>query len=134
MSCAFCAIVEGASAEVVWESPRVLGFLDRAPLFPGHVLVIPRAHVPTMSELDSQTSAALFAAAQRVAAAMPAALGCGGTFVAINNVISQSVPHLHVHVVPRSKGDGLRGFFWPRHRYSDGEASLIAEALRRVLS
>ena len=97
------------------ERRGAVGFLDRTPLFPGHVLVVPRIHVVTLPELDDVGP--FFEAVQRVAAAIPAALGAQGTFVAMNNVVSQSVPHLHAHVVPRTRGDGLRGFFWPRTKY-----------------
>ncbi len=133
MSCAFCAIVAGeAEAERVIETPGAVGFLDRTPLFAGHVLVVPRIHVGTLPELDDV--APFFEAVQRVAAAIPGALGAQGTFIAMNNVVSQSVPHLHAHVVPRTRGDGLRGFFWPRRKYRDGEAAAVAERLRDAIS
>ena len=131
-SCSFCAVVAGtAAAEVVWRDEVVVAFLDRAPLFPGHVLVVPVDHVVTLPELDDVGP--YFERVQRVAAALPVALGAQGTFVANNNVVSQSVAHLHVHVVPRTKGDGLRGFFWPRTRYADGEAAAVAARVRTVL-
>ena len=118
--CAFCAIARGeAKASVVYEDAETLAFLDSRPLFPGHVLVVPRAHVASLLDLPIEQAPALLGAAQRVARALEAALGCQGSFVAINNKVSQSVPHLHVHVVPRSKGDGLKGFFWPRVPYRD---------------
>jgi histidine triad (HIT) family protein len=101
----------------VLESEAVIAFLDHRPLFPGHCLVIPREHVETLGDLPSPLTAPLFDAAAAVARALEAGLGADGTFVAINNRVSQSVPHLHVHVVPRRRGDGLRGFFWPRGRY-----------------
>jgi len=130
--CIFCAVVAGtADAEVVWRDDVAVAFLDRAPLFPGHVLVVPVAHVVTLPELDDVGP--YFERVQRVAAALPDALGAQGTFVANNNVVSQSVAHLHVHVVPRTKGDGLRGFFWPRTRYADGEAAVVGARLRAVL-
>lgn len=119
---------------MVWDDAHTVAFLDRSPLFAGHVLVVPRAHVVTLPDLPAELLAPLFAAVQRVAAAMPAALGCQGTFVAANNVVSQSVAHLHVHVVPRTKGDGLRGFFWPRTRYAAGAAAAVADVLRAALA
>jgi histidine triad (HIT) family protein len=131
--CVFCSIVAGeAPAEVVHRDDVAVAFLDRTPLFPGHVLVVPTVHVVTLPELTDVGP--FFERVQRVARAVPAALGAQGTFVANNNVVSQSVAHLHVHVVPRTKGDGLRGFFWPRSKYGDGEASAVAERLRDVLS
>jgi histidine triad (HIT) family protein len=133
MACPFCAIVAGeGDAEVVLETTDAIGFLDRSPLFAGHVLVVPRIHVVTLPELDDVEP--FFRAVQRVAAAIPAALGAQGTFVAMNNIVSQSVPHLHAHVVPRTRGDGLRGFFWPRRKYRDGEAADVAERIRRAVS
>jgi histidine triad (HIT) family protein len=133
MSCVFCAIVAGeADAELVIETDEAVGFLDRSPLFAGHVLVVPRIHVVTLPELADV--APFFEAVRRVAAALPTALGAQGTFVAVNNVVSQSVPHLHAHVVPRTRGDGLRGFFWPRTKYRDGEAAVVAERIRSSLS
>ena len=128
-ACPFCAIVSGESAaEVVWRDDVVVAFLDRAPLFPGHVLVAPVEHVVTLPEL--RDVGPFFERVQRIAAVMPRALGAQGTFVANNNVVSQSVAHLHVHVVPRTKGDGLRGFFWPRRKYAAGEAATVARVLR----
>jgi histidine triad (HIT) family protein len=118
---------------VVLRTDQVVAFLDHRPVFKGHVLVAPVEHVATLVELPERLLVPLMSAAQRVAGALPRALGAQGTFVAVNNVVSQSVPHLHVHVVPRTKGDGLRGFFWPRTSYAAGEleeyARLIAEAL-----
>lgn len=135
-SCVFCRIVEGeAPAHVVLDDDVVVGFLDARPLFPGHVLVVPRRHVETLPELPAEQVGPLFARVQRVAAAMVEALGSQGSFVAVNNTVSQSVPHLHVHVVPRTKGDGLKGFFWPRHPYeSDDHAAEVAASLRAQLS
>jgi len=128
-SCAFCAIVSGrADAEIVIETADAVGFLDRSPLFPGHVLVVPRIHVVTLADLEDVTS--FFETVQQVSAVLPTALGAQGTFVAMNNIVSQSVPHLHAHVVPRTRGDGLRGFFWPRTKYRDGEAVAVAERIR----
>ena len=133
--CAFCAIVAGAAdADVVLDDDVCVAFLDRSPLFHGHTLVVPRRHVVTLPELDPADVGPLFERVRRISAAMPAALGCQGTFVAANNVVSQSVAHLHVHVVPRTKGDGLRGFFWPRTRYAAGEAAAVAARLRGALA
>jgi histidine triad (HIT) family protein len=129
----FCAIIAGEEpAEVVLRTESAVGFLDRRPLFKGHVLVVPRRHVVTMPELDPVGP--FFEAVQRVAAAVPAALGAQGTFVAMNNVVSQSVPHFHAHVVPRTRGDGLRGFFWPRSKYAPGEAAGYAARIRAELT
>jgi histidine triad (HIT) family protein len=131
-ACPFCAIVAGeAAAEVVLRDDVAVAFLDRAPLFPGHVLVAPVEHVVTLPEL--REVGPFFERVQRLAAALPGALGAQGTFVANNNVVSQSVAHLHVHVVPRTKGDGLRGFFWPRTKYREGEAARVARLLREAL-
>jgi histidine triad (HIT) family protein len=134
--CVFCEIVAGrAAAQVVLEDDLLLAFLDVRPLFPGHTLLVPREHVETLPELPSALVAPLFEAAQRLASAMVDGLGAQGSFVAMNNVVSQSVPHLHVHVVPRTKGDGLRGFFWPRTKYaSDDDAAAVAASLRAALS
>ncbi|MFN7132760.1 MAG: HIT family protein [Myxococcales bacterium] len=120
MACVFCEIVAGRIAGAkVYEDAQVLAFLDHAPLFPGHVLLVPKAHHETLPDLPPELVQPLFAVAQRLASAVVAALGCEGTFVAMNNRVSQSVPHLHVHIVPRRKRDGLKGFFWPRHPYRD---------------
>lgn len=133
MSCVFCAIVAGeVDAEVVIESDGAIGFLDHSPLFAGHVLVVPRIHVVTLPDLADITP--FFETVRRVAAVLPVALGAQGTFVALNNIVSQSVPHLHAHVVPRTKGDGLRGFFWPRTKYRAGEAAVVADKIRGALS
>ena len=127
----FCGIVAGdVPAFTVFDSPDWVAFLDIRPVFKGHVLVSPRTHVVTLPDLPVPLLPDYFGLVQRIAAAVPVALGAAGTFVAINNVVSQSVPHLHTHVVPRTKGDGLRGFFWPRHKYeSDEEAAEIAETI-----
>ena len=134
-ACIFCAIACGeAKAELVLEDEVCVAFLDVKPLFLGHVLVVPRAHVVTLPELPAETLAPFFTRVQTIARALPVALGAQGTFVAMNNVVSQSVPHLHVHVVPRTKGDGLKGFFWPRTKYpSEGAMSEIGNKLRRAL-
>lgn len=126
--CVFCGIVSGAvAAFMVATSPAGVAFLDIRPVFKGHVLVIPRPHIETLPALEAALLPDYFRFVQLLSAAVPAARGAQGTFVAMNNVVSQSVPHLHTHVVPRSKGDGLRGFFWPRRRYdSDEEAASFA--------
>jgi histidine triad (HIT) family protein len=133
--CVFCGIVAGSvPAFKVVDVPAGVGFLDTRPVFKGHVLVVPRIHVVTLPSLPPELLPGYFELVQRIAAAVPAALGAQGTFVAINNVVSQSVPHLHTHVVPRTKGDGLRGFFWPRRRYeSDEEATSIAALIAKEL-
>jgi len=134
-TCPFCAIVAGEDeADVVYRDEVAVAFLDRRPLFPGHVLVVPVRHVETLPDLDTADVAPFFIVVQRISAAVPEALGSQGTFVAVNNVVSQSVPHLHVHVVPRTKGDGLRGFFWPRTKYAPGEAAGVADRIRRALA
>jgi histidine triad (HIT) family protein len=119
-SCAFCSIAAGTlPAAVVLDEADVVGFLDVRPVFPGHVLLVPRTHVATLPELPAGQLPVLFGAAQRMATAVVDALEADGTFVAMNNRVSQSVPHLHVHIVPRRFKDGLRGFFWPRQKYED---------------
>ena len=133
--CLFCSVAEReVPAHLVYESPAVVAFLDHRPLFPGHTLVVPRAHVATLRDLDPELRDELFARVQLVAAAVQDAMGAAGCFVAMNNVVSQSVPHLHVHVVPRNPKDGLRGFFWPRSRYADDEqAARVAAAVRLAI-
>ena len=112
-----------------------VAFLDRRPLFAGHTLVVPPTHVETLTDLDVAAVGPFFEAVRELAAAVRDAMGAQGTFVAMNNVVSQSVPHLHVHVVPRTKGDGLRGFFWPRTTYgSDAEATEVAERITATLT
>jgi histidine triad (HIT) family protein len=132
----FCDIAAGrVAADIVLADDEVVAFLDARPVFKGHVLIAPRAHVVTLPDLPAAQVGPFFLRVRRVSAVMPAALGCQGTFVALNNVVSQSVPHLHVHVVPRTRGDGLRGFFWPRQRYdSPEEAALYAGRLRAALA
>ncbi len=132
--CLFCAIIAGTTpATIVLETDDVVGFLDVRPVFKGHTLLVPREHVVTLSDLPESLIVPLFSTAQHVADAITSGLGAQGTFVAMNNVVSQSVAHLHVHVVPRTKGDGLRGFFWPRTKYADGEAEEYAAKLRAAL-
>ena len=129
-----CKIVRGElAAAIVWRNDELIAFLDHRPVFKGHVLVAPARHVDDLLDLPTELFSPLLALAQRVAVALPAALGAQGTFVAINNVVSQSVPHLHMHVVPRTKGDGLRGFFWPRTTYAEGEIDSYAELIREAL-
>ena len=134
--CVFCAIGAGeVPASMVARDDDVAAFLDARPLFKGHVLVVPRVHVPTLSDMPVAALGTLFAAVQRIARAVEAGLGADGTFVAMNNKVSQSVPHLHVHVVPRKKKDGLRGFFWPRVPYADdAEREDFAARIRAALA
>lgn len=125
-TCRFCAIAEGREpAGVVFEDPVSLAFLDKRPLFPGHVLLIPRRHTETLTDLPADLVGPLFANARLLATAVETALGADGSLVVINNRVSQSVPHLHVHLVPRRRKDGLRGFLWPRRTYKD-EAEMLA--------
>jgi histidine triad (HIT) family protein len=133
--CVFCSIVAcDVQAELVLESDDFVAFLDQRPVFKGHVLLVPRDHVETLPDLPAELRDGFLAAAQRLAAAAVEGLGAQGSFVAMNNVVSQSVPHLHMHVVPRTKGDGLRGFFWPRTKYADAaERASYAERSRSVL-
>lgn len=133
--CLFCAIAGGDEpAYVVLDEPDLVAFLDTRPVFKGHVLLVPRTHVDTLLELPVALHASFLGAGQRLAQAVVDGLGAQGSFVAMNNVVSQSVPHLHLHVVPRTKGDGLRGFFWPRRTYAtaveaQGYAARLAAAL-----
>ncbi len=130
--CVFCSIIRGdASAPVVLDDDLVIAFLDHRPVFPGHVLVVPRDHHETLADLPHELIEPLFTRVQRVARAVEGALGAHGTFVAMNNKVSQSVPHLHVHVVPRRRKDGLRGFFWPRTTYESDEQ---LEAIRASIA
>ena len=128
--CLFCQIVAGeTAAEIVFEDELSLAFLDTRPLFPGHSLLVPRSHHETLADLPAELVGPLFANAQLLSWAIPEAMGKPGSFVALNNVVSQSVPHLHVHVVPRKPKDGLKGFFWPRTRY-DGDAHAAETAAK----
>ena len=132
--CVFCSIIEGDTrAEVVLDEPDFLAFLDARPVFKGHALLVPREHVVTLLDLPAGLRDGFLAAAQVLAGAVVEGLGAQGSFVAMNNVVSQSVAHLHLHVVPRTKGDGLRGFFWPRTKYADGEAEEYAARLRAAI-
>jgi histidine triad (HIT) family protein len=134
--CLFCAIVAGdVEAPLVLSDEHTVGFLDHRPLFKGHVLLVPREHVLTLPDLPARLRDPFLASAQRLASAMVAALGAQGSFLAMNNTVSQSVAHLHMHVVPRTKGDGLRGFFWPRTTYADpAEAESYAARIRSALT
>jgi histidine triad (HIT) family protein len=133
--CIFCGIVAGEiDAESVLEGESTLAFLDHRPLFPGHVLLVPREHFETIEDLPPELVEPLFADARRLAGAVREAMGSQGTFMGVNNVVSQSVPHLHVHVVPRTRKDGLRGFFWPRNPYEGPEhMAETAERIREAL-
>ncbi len=133
-ACVFCQIIAGeVPGHLVLETDDLAAFLDTRPLFKGHVLLVPRTHVETLPDLPADQRDGFLEAAQRLATAVKDGLGAQGSFVAINNTVSQSVPHLHLHVVPRTKGDGLRGFFWPRTKYAEGEAESYAARLREAL-
>ena len=134
--CAFCEIVSGSRpAWRVADTPDGVAFLDTRPLFPGHTLVVPRAHVATLAELPGESLPGYFRLVQRVAVAVERGMAADGSFVAMNNKISQSVPHLHTHVVPRRRKDGLRGFFWPRTTYSsDLEATEVVDKIKAALT
>lgn len=136
VTCVFCQVVGGElAASVVLDEPDVVAFLDQTPVFKGHVLVVPRAHHETLLDVPAPLLEPLFATVQRVQRAVMASLDAKGAFVAMNNVVSQSVPHLHVHVVPRTKGDGLKGFFWPRVKYADvDERDAYASRIRAALA
>jgi histidine triad (HIT) family protein len=131
-SCKFCEIA--AESVIVFEDSISLGFLDHRPLFPGHVLLIPKDHYETLADLPRNLIGPFFSNVQRLANAVQSGMHAEGTFVAINNRVSQSVPHLHVHIVPRKKGDGLRGFFWPRQKYQDDDQMrAVQEAIMAAL-
>jgi histidine triad (HIT) family protein len=136
--CLFCRIAAGpVPAAVVFEDESSLAFLDHRPVFPGHTLLIPRQHIPTLADLPGPLIKPFFCNAQLLARAIESALASDGSFVAINNRVSQSVPHLHVHIVPRRKRDGLRGFFWPRQPYKTSEEmeeirKIVADTVRRL--
>jgi histidine triad (HIT) family protein len=134
-ACTFCEIVAGRlPAHVVLDDEVTMAFLDNRPLFAGHVLLVPREHHETLTDLPPTLVEPLFQRARVLSGAVERGMGAGGTFVALNNKVSQSVPHLHVHVVPRTKGDGLRGFFWPRTKYaSDADAKDAADRIRAEL-
>ena len=130
--CTFCDVVSGQiRSAIVFEDQDCLGFLDHRPLFPGHSLLVPKKHVETLSDLPDELVTSLFSSAKLLTTAVQNACHAEGSFVAINNKVSQSVPHLHVHIVPRRKGDGLKGFFWPRFPYrSEDDKQGIAQAIR----
>jgi histidine triad (HIT) family protein len=129
--CLFCRIVSGElPATIVYEDDDAIAFLDHRPLFPGHSLLVPRAHVETLGDLPVKHVGPYFEAAQLLARAVETAMDAEGTFVAMNNRVSQSVPHLHVHVVPRRRKDGLKGFFWPRTKYKSAEE--MEEVRRKI--
>jgi histidine triad (HIT) family protein len=134
--CIFCRVMSGENrAQVVFEDAVSVAFLDHRPLFPGHCLLSPRDHHQTLGDVPEELIEPLFTNAQRLARAVEVAMGAEGTFVAINNRVSQSVPHLHIHVVPRRRKDGLKGFFWPRQKYeSDEQMEAVAQAIRSALS
>lgn len=134
--CRFCAIIRGeVSAVTVYEDDDSVAFLDHRPLFPGHTLLVPRHHVSTLAELPGPLLASLFAGARILALAVEKAMEAEGTFIAINNRVSQSIPHLHIHIVPRRRHDGLKGFFWPRHAYRDeAEVGNVAERIHAAVT
>lgn len=131
--CVFCDIAaRGVAAQLVYEDKDLIAFLDRHPLFPGHVLLCPREHYATLLELPSGLTGPMFATTQLLARAVESALDAEGTFIAINNRISQTVPHLHIHIVPRRRRDGLKGFFWPRQQYKDDASrEAVRDAIER---
>lgn len=130
--CKFCRIVAGDdAADIVFGDEYAVAFLDHRPLFPGHLLLVSHGHYETLADLPPELVDPLFQRTRRLSRAVEEALGATGSFVALNNRVSQSVPHLHVHVVPRNRKDGLRGFFWPRSKYgSPDEAAAVASQLR----
>ncbi len=134
--CKFCAVArKELETSVVYEDDGAVAFLDHRPLFPGHCLLVPRDHIETLDDLPRERVGPFFETVQRLARAVERAMNAEGTFVALNNRVSQSVPHLHVHVVPRRKGDGLRGFFWPRSKYPDAAAERkVAAAIRTAMA
>lgn len=136
LPCTFCRIARGElAAHLIFEDDDFIAFLDHRPLFPGHCLLVPREHHETLVDLPGKLGGPLFERAQRLSRAVLAGMKADGFFIAVNNKVSQSVPHLHVHVVPRRKGDGLKGFFWPRHGYgSDAEIIATRDAIAAALS
>ena len=135
-NCAFCNIITGVvAAPIVFEDESSVAFLDHRPVFPGHCLLVPRNHFETLADLPVNLVGLFFANTQLLARAVEQALEAQGTFVGINNRVSQSVPHLHIHIIPRRKKDGLRGFFWPRQRYeSDEQMRSVQEAIKSVVA
>jgi len=132
-SCVFCEIGSGREpAAIVYEDTDSIAFLDTKPLFPGHVLLCPREHYETLGDLPLILAGPMLATTQLLARAVEAAVDAEGTFIAINNHVSQTVPHLHIHVVPRRRRDGLKGFFWPRQSYKDeGSRETVRDAIER---
>ena len=135
--CVFCGVIASGERGAIYRDERVVAFLDHAPVFPGHTLIVPARHYDTFDDLPESEVAPLFLLARRLSIAFQTALAADGSFIAVNTRISQSVPHVHLHVVPRRKGDGLfspgRGM-WIRRRYADGEAEQVAEKLRSALT
>lgn len=134
--CTFCEIIAGLKrAEIVFNDNETIAFLDKTPLFPGHSLLVPKEHLHTLLDIPDQLVPRLFTNAKLITQAVEEAMGAEGSFVALNNRVSQSIPHLHIHIVPRRRGDGLRGFFWPRHHYkSEDEQREVAEKIRAALN
>jgi histidine triad (HIT) family protein len=135
LSCAFCNVIRGqTAARLVFEDEISMAFLDHRPVFPGHCLLIPKGHYETLTDLPEHLIEPFFSNAKRLAAVVESSLSAHGSFVAMNNRVSQSVPHLHVHIVPRRRKDGLKGFFWPRTRYqSDEEAETIQNKIQEAM-
>jgi histidine triad (HIT) family protein len=135
MPCTFCDIISGkVPAEIVWRGDDAVAFLDHRPLFPGHILLVPADHVEMLTDLPTTRVGLFFQTVQKLESAVERAMAAEGSFIAVNNRVSQSVPHLHVHIVPRRKGDGLKGFFWPRHRYeSEEQMRETADSIRKTL-
>jgi histidine triad (HIT) family protein len=134
-NCAFCKIVRADDGFRVFEDEQTIAFLDHRPLFPGHCLLIPKSHLETINDLPDSLLAALFANVRLLSQAVELGMRAEGTFIAANNRVSQSVPHFHVHIVPRKKGDGLKGFFWPRRKYrSAEEIASVLSALRAAIA
>ena len=136
MKCLFCEIASGSEpAEIVYQDTQAVAFLDHRPLFPGHVLLVPRRHMARLADLPAGDVAAFFQTVQRLETAVERGMEADGSFIAINNIVSQSVPHLHVHIVPRRRKDGLKGFFWPRAPYrDDAHRRETAEKIRAALA
>ena len=133
-NCAFCKIVRSDDSFRVFEDEQTIAFLDHRPLFPGHCLLVPKAHLETMTDLPDAVLKPLFANVRMLSEAVELGMHAQGTFIAANNRVSQSVPHFHVHIVPRSKGDGLKGFFWPRRKYkSEEEVASVISTLKSAI-
>ncbi len=135
-NCAFCRIITGqSSAYIVFENQNSIAFLDSKPLFPGHVLLIPKDHTSILSELPDQQIGPFFVTVRNLSTAVEKAMNAQGSFIALNNRVSQSVPHLHVHIVPRNRGDGLRGFFWPRKSYkNEAEMNEVVKRIKAAIA